>query len=691
MRSLRSVLVAILPVLLCALLVARAAPAQGREPPETRSDTTDLLSFTMEPVEVLASPFELTTEAAPFAVGSISRSGAALNRQPSLTLESITAGIPGLRVNYRGNYELGEKITMRGMGWRAQFGVRGLQVFLDGIPLTLADGQSTLDIVDPAFVRRVEAIRGPASTFWGNSSGGVLYLSTRPESPTPSSVRARQMLGSYGLSKTEVQLSPTFGPHHFSLYASYQAQDGYRDYSAARLFRTGLTGEIVLSNRSGVRVFGAYLNKPKAQTPGSLSRAALEADRRQARDYFVEARSGEQSEQGQLGATYYHHAQLGTVRATAYGVLRDLENALPFGYITVDRRMGGGRVTMQSDESAFEWGIGAEAKVQRDDRTEFNNDGGSPGTQRQLDQIETILNGSTFGRATLPVGRFRLNAGLRYDRLRFEVTDRLADDGSRTFHALSPSLGLLYDLGTARGYLNWSTALETPTASELSNHPDVEATGFNPDLGPEHTHGLEAGIRGAWPSNRFSYDLALFFLQVNDFLLPRQRPDGATYYENAGQTRHAGAELAVRWELPHNVSVDGSYTYTNAQFTEATLEEGTVLDGNRVPGVSPHRASGSLAWRPASFALSLEYEGTESLFVDNTNASENEGHAMIGARASHEGLSPAHGLTIQPFLAVNNLFDAAYNGSVVVNTFGGRYYEPAAGRNWQAGLTVLFE
>ena len=674
-----------------ALLAIATLPARAQSEPDTTDQAPELLSYTMEPVEVTAAPFDLTTTTAPLAISSISRSDDALNRTGSLSIESIAAGIPGLWVNNRDNYALGEQITMRGLGWRAQFGVRGLQVVLDGIPLTLADGQSTLDIVDPAFIRRVEAIRGPASTFWGNSAGGVLAFSTRPQTRAPHTVRLRQLAGSYGLTKTELQVTPDLGPHRLSAFTSYQAQDGYRAHNAVRISRTGLTSTIRLSEQSGLRLFGAYVNKPKAQTPGSLSQEAVTSNRDQARDAFENTDAGEQSEQGQVGAAYYRDLGQGTLRATGYGVLRTLDNPLPFAYITLDRRAGGGRLTFQGEASAVEWGVGVETKYQRDDRAEFDNDGGAPGDQVQVDQLETVSTVGTFGRVAIPLGPFRLRAGLRYDRLRFEADNALnpSQSGNRTFHAWSPSVGLLYSLPTARAYVNWSTALEAPTTSELSNRPD--GTGFNPNLEPEHTTGFEAGVRGAVPSANLSYDVALFALQVRDLLLPFQLEDsGPTYFRNEGKTRHLGAEAALEWSLPRDVSLSASYTLTHAEFVDARTLGGTALDGNAIPGVPLHRARGSASWAPASWALTLEFEGASAFDVNSANTAQNDGYVVTDLRLSHDGFTLADDLILQPFAAVNNALDTEYNGSFVVNAFGGRYFEPAPGRNWQAGLALQF-
>ena len=97
------------------------------------------------------------------------------------SLEEALQGIPGVQVQNRYNYTVGERISIRGLGARAQFGVRGIKIFVDGIPATLADGQSTLDHLDIGSLGRAEIIRGPASAIYGNGGGGVIsFESVQP-------------------------------------------------------------------------------------------------------------------------------------------------------------------------------------------------------------------------------------------------------------------------------------------------------------------------------------------------------------------------------------------------------------------------------------------------------------------------------------------------------------------------------
>jgi iron complex outermembrane receptor protein len=75
----------------------------------------------------------------PFAL-SVS-SGQALHLgNTGFSLEEALQGIPGLQIQNRYNYTVGERISIRGFGARSQFGSRGIKILVDGIPATMADG-----------------------------------------------------------------------------------------------------------------------------------------------------------------------------------------------------------------------------------------------------------------------------------------------------------------------------------------------------------------------------------------------------------------------------------------------------------------------------------------------------------------------------------------------------------------------
>lgn len=659
---------------------------------QTAPDTSVAMEVEMAPVEVTATPFRIANESASFSAAVRTRTDQDLNSTPSLSLEDVTTGLPGLSVQSRTHYALGDRITIRGFGWRAQFGVRGIQMILNGIPLTVADGQSVVHIIDPSFVRSLEVIRGPASTFWGNASGGVLSLSTQPSPSAAHTVRLKQTVGSYGLSKTDVQVTPDLGPHQLSVYSSYLRQDGFRQHSDTRLLRSGVTSDLSLGDDRGLRLTGALQYMPRADSPGSLTKAPARQNPEQARQTILDFDVGKEVTQGQLGATYYDDVGLGTLNATAYGIARDLQNPIPFNVIDLNRAAGGVRLTLDEQTSALRWGVGVEGKLQHDTRREFTSDGGTPDSL-VIDQLETVDNAAAFGRLAVPLGRLQLTAGLRYDWLQFEADDRTPDndDGTQTFRSLSPSIGLSYDVGTARLFANLSTGLEAPTTTELSNRPDGQG-GFN-DLNAENIVAVEGGVAATWIAQRLSYDLALFYQDIDDVLVPFQMRDfGPTYYRNQGAARNVGAEAALQWRPVQPVSLEASYTYVDAEFTEGTIEgpnETTSLDGNQLPGVPSHRLGATAQFHTDPLQGSLTVQTVGQQYGDSENTATNDRYTTVDLRLSHPSVSLTDAARITPFVALNNVFDVRYN-DVVVNAFGGRFYEPAAGRHWRFGASLQF-
>ncbi len=666
-------------------------PVLGQSPP----DTSIAMQVEMAPVEVTATPFRIANEAASFSASVRTRTDLDLNSTPSLSLEEITTGLPGLSVQSRTHFALGDRITVRGLGWRAQFGVRGIQMILNGIPLTTADGQSVVHIIDPSFVRSLEVIRGPASTFWGNASGGVLSLSTQPSQSTEHTARLKQTVGSYGLSKTDVQVTPDLGPHQVSAYASYLSQEGFRQHSDTRLFRTGFTSDFDLGTDRGVRVIGALQHMPRANSPGSLGRESAQQDPEQARPTILDFDVGKDVQQGQVGATYYENLGLGTLNATAYGVVRDLQNPIPFNVIDLNRRAGGLRLTLEDETPRVRWGVGIEGKLQHDDRKEFGSNGGTPDrSDVRINQLETVDNAAAFGRLALPLDRLQLNAGLRYDWIQFEADDRTPtnDDGIQNFNALSPSVGLSYDFETARLFANLSTGLETPTTTELSNRPGSQG-GFQ-DLEAEDILAVEGGVTGTWSAPRFSYDVALFYQDIDNVLVPFElKPDGPTYYRNQGAAQQLGAEGSLQWQPADLISLRASYSYVDAEFTEGTIEkpQNTInLDGNQLPGVPSHQLGATMTLRTSLAHLSTTVQSLGKQYGDSENTATLDGYTTVDLRMSHPGVSVTGGATLTPFVALNNAFDARYN-DVVVNAFGGRFFEPAAGRHWRFGASLQFD
>ena len=657
-------------------------------------EKTDSLKVKLDPIEVTAVHSTVTAADAPLALSTFSRNLTSINQNASLSLQSIGQQIPGLWVNDRQNQALGEQLTIRGIGWRAAFGVRGIQVVLNGIPLTVADGQTMINVVEPAFIRRAELVRGPAATYWGNSSGGVLYLSTEPSYSEDSSFRLRTMAGSYGMRKGEAEVSISNPNHNMALHSSYLTTNGFRNYSSAKMWRTGATGTVDLTSRSRISYQAASIYMPEAQHPSSLTREQAAETPKMAVPSFVSDEAGKTITQLQAGASYMLETGGGLLNVTGYGIYRDLSNPLPFGIITVNRWAGGLRTTFDKSWNRFDLQFGVETKLQNDDRTEFENAGNARRGAVTVDQIERVWNQAAFATATYSLGNVNVLGGLRYDRLTFNTNDTFGptadQSGERTFQSVSPSIGINYRWNENTLFANLSTSFEAPTTTELVNRPSG-GNGFNPNLEPEKTLGLEAGIRGANTSRSIRYDFAAYRLWITDLLFPYQlRPNGPTYYRNQGQTTHTGIEGRLQWKLNHNWGISTTANLSRARFNEAQTLDSLSLSGKNVPGIPNFRINNRLEWSPRSLLLSLSHEFISDYEVNNLNTAENDSYNVLDAKLSYRFSFDGGSAKLQPFVNINNLLDQRYNSSVVVNSSGGQYYEPAPGINWQIGVSANF-
>ena len=256
----------------------------------------------------------------------------------------------------------------------------------------------------------------------------------------------------------------------------------------------------------------------------------------------------------------------------------------------------------------------------------------------------------------------------------------------------SPTLGLTYRPRPLLAiYANFSTAFQTPTTTELSNRPDG-ARGFHPDLQPEQFRSFELGAKGATP--RLSYNLAAYHLAIRNLLIPFQGPTEEIFYRNAGKARNIGLEAHVTWAPVAGVRAEAAYAHQRFVFRDFVLNTGHQLAGNRVPGVAPHRISAGLVLsHPVGPFAELHLRGNSRLFANDFN-----GPPPGSAKALSDFVEPARviadlrlGLARPAFtfhLGLNNVFGTGYNGSLVPNAIADRFFEPAAGRNMHAGVSI---
>jgi len=666
-------------------------------------DTTKPITLAPTTVSVTRTAQPITK--VPLAIHTIDRETVSRAR-PTWGLDEALASVPGVFVANRYNFSQDQRISIRGFGARSAFAVRGIKILIDGIPQTLPDGQGQLTNLELGDVDHIEVLRGSASALFGNASGGVISIWTNPD---VSRLRedARVVAGRFDGGREWNKWQSTTGLRVGSggsatLTLSRLDYDGERDHSAAD--QRILNGRLRLPLASGWSLAAALGvgDNPRADNPGSLTRAELDANRDTVPLLNRNRDAGKAVTQVQTGATLRKTLTNGGEAAvTVFGLTRDLKNPITTTYIDLDRVDYG----MRASVSVPRVTAGFDFQRLQDNRKNFNylntpGDSAKPDTVRSLDQLEHVTEIGPFVQSTITLSpRASLTAGVRYDWVKFSVDDRLItatnpdNSGGRLMQAFSGTLGIAVNPSSAVTiYGNVGSSFETPTTTELVNSPSTTG-GFNSDVGPQRALSYEVGARGSLGAGAtVRYTIAVFQSDVRDEIVQYAADQNRAYYTNAGSARHRGVELSAEVAPVSGVSLAAIWTYADYRYTDYAFTVGTVthtLDGRALPGIPQHWLNLILRAQPAAVRgawAEVQQTYSSAYYVNDTLSTRTSPWWATNVRVGWEG--NAGGMHLAPFLGINNAFNHLYVSSVVINAARDRYYEPAPSRNVYVGLSV---
>jgi iron complex outermembrane receptor protein len=681
-----------------AALASAGASAQEAEKPQPT-----------ETLVVTATRIEKSVYDIPAAIDVVSGDELRAHR-PNVDLSEGVGRIPGIVVQNRYNYAQDLQVSSRGFGARAPFGVRGVRLLQDDIPLTMPDGQGQTALFDLDGANRIEVLRGPFAALYGNSSGGVIHLLSALESKKPQ-FRASGTNDEDGTWRGAVNFSGAFGPTDFSGNLARFDTEGFRDHSAAQRDTANLWLRYRPDEASTLTVLGNALDQPDTQDPLGLTQEQLDADPTQAGLGAVEFNTRKSIRHLQGGLTYARElSEQDSVRVLGYFGDREIEQFLANpsdaitgsgGVVDLDRRFGGTGLRWNHAGTLagapYEFTLGAEYDRMKERRRGYVNALGERGDLRR-DEDDVVYNFDQYLIGSWnPTERWQIAGGLRRSEVHFESTDYFIvdinpdDSGSREFESTQPVVGLLFQATPAIGlFASVGEGFETPTFSELAYRPDG-SPGMNFALEPADSTNMEAGVKMRLGEHS-RLNATLFRSDTNDDIVtgPALFP-GRNTFVNAERTRREGAEFAASTAmLDSALTLDLAYTYTRARFEEFVNFEGLDLSGNQLPGVPEHSVYAALVWRHAASGFSAGVEGrwADRVYVDDINSAFAESYVVFNF---HAGLRQRIGAwQFEEFLRVDNVADENYVGSVVVNAVNGRFFEPAPPRTFLLGFSASF-
>ncbi len=624
--------------------------------------------------------------------------------RPQVNLSESLGRVPGIVVQNRQNYAQDLQISSRGFGARSTFGVRGIRLIADGIPATFPDGQGQAATFSLGSARSIEVLRGPFSSLYGNSSGGVISVETEgpPEQPF---VESSVLLGGYGTKRAALKGGMGLGVAE----ASHFETNGYREHSAAR--REQFNTKLRLGS---VTVVANALRTPGAQDPGGLTRALYEQNPRQVIPgaYQFNTRKTVLQEQGGLTLNHRLSGSAG-LQATVYGGARRVEQYLSIpaatqavvthsgGVVDLNQEFGGGSVRFSFEPSASsKIAVGAEHDRLKERRKGFvNNDGVSGLLKRDQDDLITATDYYAQGQWNA-TERWSLHGGLRSSTVRMKATDHFVipgngdDSGSRTYKATTPVAGIVFrPARNTSFYANAGRGFETPTFLEVAN--SSAGSGLNFGLNAGRSAHLEAGMKTVLPG-WLRFNAAVFDIATRDEIVVETNSGGRATFKNVGHTDRNGIELAAETLLSGPWEARASFTHLKATYRETfstVITTGgpavTVPAGSFLPGVPRSQLYGELRYRHPRFFAALEGLHKARVAVNDTNSEFADAYTVFNVAA---GLNQASGnWRLTEFVRVDNVTDRKYAGSVIVNEGNSRYYEASPRRSMSVGVQASLQ
>ncbi|WP_064175478.1 TonB-dependent receptor PqqU, partial [Klebsiella pneumoniae] len=615
---------------------------------------------------------------------------------PRVNLSESLGAVPGLQVQNRQNYAQDLQLSIRGFGSRSTYGVRGLRIYVDGIPATMPDGQGQTSNIDIGSVDTIEVLRGPFSALYGNSSGGVINVTSQTGTQPPT-VEASSYYGSFGTWHYGMKATGTVGDGSHAGDVDYTVSTnrftthGYRDHSGAR--------KNLANARLGVRIndvskLTLLLNSVdiKANDAGGLTADEWRDNPRQSPrgDQYNTRKNTRQTQAGlryerQLSAqddlsVMMYAGERETTQFQSIPRAPQLKPSHAGGVIDLTRHYQGidTRLTHRGEllvpvtltagldyENMSERRKGYENFVMVNGAPQYGEQGALRRNERNLMwNVDPYL--QTQWQLT---DKLSLDAGVRYSSVWFDSNDYYItpgngdDSGDASYHKWLPAGSLKYALTDAWNvYLSAGRGFETPTINELSYRSDNQS-GLNFGLKPSTNDTVEIGSKTRIGNGLFT--AALFQTNTDNEIVVDSSSGGRTSYKNAGKTRRQGMELGLDQQFGESWRLKAAWTWLDATYRTNVCDDASC-NGNRIPGIARNMGYASFGYQPEQgWYAGSDIRYMSDIMANDENTAKAPSWTVVGLTTGYKW---SYGrMDMDLFGRIDNLFDREYVGSVIVN------------------------
>ncbi len=629
-----------------------------------------------------------------------------LERFDNTSLVPVLNTVAGVRMEERspGSYRL----SIRGSLLRSPFGVRNIKVYWNDIPFTDAGGNTYLNLIDINQLQSIEITKGPASSLYGANTGGALFIHISQNNllTAQNNFNVGLSAGSYGLFNEQTEWNYKQKNFHSNLSQSHIQSDGYRQQSALRRDAIKWNTDFKLNDKENLSTIFFYTDL-HYETPGAITQSQMDSLPTLARQPTATLPGSVVQHAGVYNKTVFGGITLKSefnshFNNTTSVLLNhtDFKNPFITNYEKRNELNYGARAVFdyhtEKNNSSFHWLNGIEWLQNHSHINNYDNNGGTAGDIQYKDELyatqyffftQAIL--SLHNKFIIQTGLSANQQRLKYVRLSDSVYTNEQHQNTNIF--LAPRLSLLYKIANNVSlYAIAARGFSPPTLAEVR-----PSTNSFYDLQPEYGWNFEAGVKGFILKSKFEFDVSAYSFHLKNAIVRRTDSTGAEYFTNSGGTKQNGVEAWLKATIItnsngfiHTLSIANSFAYQPYKFN-AYIVGDKNFSGNRVTGVPQIINVSQLNVNTnLNIYCNITLNCTSSIPLTDANDIVANDYQLLQIKLGYAKQYKKIGIDVFAFL--DNALNQLYSLGNDINSFGGRYFNPAPAGNFQAGIKINF-
>lgn len=684
-------------VLFCLLVMFSALSSA-----QTISDTTALSEVVLK-----GTPIPNTIQNSAASIATVTSKE--INRNDGMILTSVLNKIPGVSMQ-QGNLNT-NRISMRGIGARSQFGTNRIKAYYENIPLSNGEGDTVLEDIDLESLNGIEIIKGPNTTSFGAGLGGVIHLMGKSTEENSSFGKIASTFGSFGLFKNNV--SGGFNNGTTDLYLGYNQlnSDGFRENSDYDRKSMNLTAKQKLTENSSLSFFG-IATRLKAFIPSSINQNDFENNPQAAAPTWKAAQGFESYDKLTLGIGYQNKfSEKWSVDTSVFSTIIDAYEPRPFDILDDETMNFGLRLQVNYNEKIVsipsKFCVGTEVLFEDYTYSLYENlyqsqpgEGSIQGPLFATNNQKRSYQNVFFQMDMQLLKKLHLESGIAVNSTQYEQSDTFETEepakNSYSFGAIwSPRMGLSYQIDSKKNiYTSVSKGFSIPSVAESLTPNGM----INTDLQPEIGINYELGFKGSFLKKKIYTEIALYSTNVSNLLVARRVAEDQFIGINAGESLHQGIEFLFQMKViekeAFQVNSFFSGTYTNIRF-EDFIELENDYSGNQLPAVPKEQWNVGLDFTSKlGWNANISFGKVGQMALNDANTLYTDSYELVDAKVSYV-FNLFKKLNIQCNAGFQNLLNQNFAASILPNAVGfgsapPRYFYPGNPINYYGGIGLVY-